>query len=152
MLSDVGSAVSSELIQGAERQAAGDGYVVLLADAEDLRAEGSTHRRLLLERRVDGLVMTESAANPWLLGELAERRMPFVLIDSRPGTGALSVSADDAAGVALAVDHLSGLGHRALGYVASAQTSDASARRLDAYNEALARRGLTSSGSCWTSR
>ncbi len=146
MLADVGEAVSSELIQGAERQAATDGYVVLLADADDLRANGSTHRRLLLERRVDGLVMTDGAANPWLMGELAERRMPFVLIDSRPGTGALSVSADDAAGVALAVDHLAGLGHRAIGYVASAQLSDASARRIEAYSESLTRHGMTSSG------
>jgi LacI family transcriptional regulator, galactose operon repressor len=146
VLSDVSAAANSDLIQGAERQAAKDGYVVLLADAEDLRANGSAHRRLLLERRVDGLVMAGGDADSWLVGELTERGMPFALIDWRPGTGALSVSADDAAGVALAVDHLAGLGHTALAYVASSQRSDASARRLEAYTGSLARHGLNSSG------
>lgn len=144
VLPDVSSAVSAELIQGAERQAATDGYVVLLADAEDLRANGSAHRRLLLERRVDGLVMAGCDADSWLVGELYERRLPFVLIDWQPGSGSLSVSANDAAGVALAVDHLAGLGHTALAYVASPQTSDASARRLAGYSDSLARHGLKS--------
>ena len=146
VLSDVSGAVGSDLIQGAERQAARDGYVVLFADADDLRANGSAHRRLLLERRVDGLVIAEGDADSWLVNELTERRMPFVLIDWRPGTGVLSVSADDAAGVALAVDHLAGLGHRALAYAAGTQTSDVSARRLTAYRRSIAEHGLNSSG------
>lgn len=146
VLSDVSGAGSVDLIQGAERQAAKDGYVVLLADANDLRSNGSAHRRLLLERRVDGLVMAAGDADSYLVDELTERQMPFVLIDWRPGTGALSVSADDAAGVALAVDHLVGLGHTALSYVAGAAKSDASTRRREAYSHSLARHNLTSSG------
>ncbi len=134
VLSDVSGAVGSDLIQGAERQAAKDGYVVLLADADDLRANGSAHRRLLLERRVDGLVMAGDDADPRLVAELTERGMPFVLIK------------DDVAGVALAVDHLAALGHTALAYVASMQRSDTSARQLDAYADALSRHGLRSSG------
>jgi LacI family transcriptional regulator len=134
VLSDVGGAVGSDLIHGAERQAAKDGYVVLLADAEDLRANGSAHRRLLLERRVDGLVIAAEDADAQLVAELTERRMPFVLIR------------DDAAGVALAVDHLVALGHTAVGYVAGAPNGDAAARRRAEYAEALARHGLRSSG------
>jgi LacI family transcriptional regulator, galactose operon repressor len=146
VLSDMAGAAASELIQGAERQAAKNGYVVLLADAADLRANGSAHRRLLLERRVDGLVMAGSEADGWLVAELAERGMPFVLIDQQPGTGALAVSADDAAGVELAVDHLANLGHSSLAYVAGGKGSDAASRQLAAYTRSLARRGLRSAG------
>jgi LacI family transcriptional regulator len=146
VLSDMAGAAVPELIKGAERQAAKDGYVVLLADAADLRANGSAHRRLLLERRVDGLVIAGTEADSWLVAELAERGMPFVLIDRQPGTGALAVSADDAAGVELAVDHLAGLGHTSLAYVASGPGSDAAARRLAAYTTSLARHGLRSAG------
>jgi DNA-binding LacI/PurR family transcriptional regulator len=146
VLSGMAGATVPDLIQGAERQAAKDGYVVLLADAADLRTNGSAHRRLLLERRVDGLVMVDSEADAWLLAELAERGMPFVVIDRQPGTGTLAVSADDAAGVELAVDHLAGLGHTSLAYVASGRGSDAASRRLAAYTTSLARHGLRSAG------
>ncbi len=134
VLSDVSGAVGSEMIQGAERQAAKDGYVVLLADGDDLQPDGSAHRRLVLERRVDGLVISADDADPRLVAELTDRGMPFILIK------------DDAAGVALAVEHLAALGHTALGYVASAPKGDAAARRRAAYTAALSRHGLRSSG------
>src|SRR5436305_2020361 len=49
VLPNVGSGVNLEIIQGAERRAAGAGYVVLIADADDFEATGDLHRRLLLE-------------------------------------------------------------------------------------------------------
>ena len=96
---------------GRERRAAHYGYVVLLADTGDFETNGDVHRRLLLERRVDGLVVASAAADDRLIKELNRHRVPYVLLNRRPGPGALSVSADDAAGMTLAVDHLVELGH-----------------------------------------
>ncbi len=138
--------LSADLIQGAERRAAGYGYVMLLADTADFQGDGSARRRLLLERRVDGLVVAGLGAAGDLVADLDANRVPYVLIDRRPGLGGLSVCADDAAAAALAVEHLVALGHRRLAYVSSHATSDASERRLGGYREALARLGLESGG------
>ncbi len=145
VLPNVANAVNADLIQGAERRAAHYGYVVLLADTGDFETNGDVHRRLLLERRVDGLVVASAAADDRLIKELNRHRVPYVLLNRRPGPGALSVSADDAAGMTLAVDHLVELGHVRLAHLAGPGSNDAAQRRLEGYRDAVARRGLAGS-------
>jgi LacI family transcriptional regulator len=104
--------VNAEIIRGAERRAAAAGYVILLADAEEFVQAGEAYQRLLLERRVDGLLIASASTSEELLGELAEHGLPFVLVNRRVPRLGPSVTVDDALGMRLAVEHLVGLGHR----------------------------------------
>src|SRR5947208_13417343 len=69
--------VNAEIIRGAERRAAGEGYVMLLADAEEFDQAGEAYQRLLLEGRVDGLLIASASMSEGVLKELASQGLPF---------------------------------------------------------------------------
>ncbi len=142
VLPNVANAVNADLIQGAERKAAACGYVVLLADADDFARSGDVHRRLLLERRVDGLIVASATTDDRFIDDLNRHGIPYVLLNRRSERGALCVSADDAAGMALAVDHLVSFGHRRIAHIAGPHNADTASRRLDGYRSAMERHGL----------
>jgi LacI family transcriptional regulator len=143
VLPNLVSAVNLEIIQGAERRAATAGYVVLIADADDFEATGDLHRRLLLEHRVDGLLLASTASEP-MVTELDRHGLPYVFVNRRPTAGrGTCVSNDDEGGMALAVRHLAALGHRRIGQIAGPDGVDTAARRLAGYRRAMSEAGLT---------
>jgi LacI family transcriptional regulator len=129
--------VNAEIIRGAERAAAEAGYVILLADAEEFVKSGEAYKRLLLEQRVDGLLIASAATSEPFLSELAEHRLPFVLVNRRSPKAGPSITGDDAAGMALAVDHLVELGHRQIALITGPPDVDTAKRRLSGYRSAM---------------
>jgi LacI family transcriptional regulator len=129
--------VNAEIIRGAERQAAAAGYVMLLADAEEFLQTGEAYRRLLRERRVDGLLIASASMSEGFLEELASQPLPFVLVNRRVPHVGPSVSVDDARGMRLAVEHLVALGHRRIGHIAGPADADTARRRLTGFREGL---------------
>lgn len=136
-------AANQELIVGAERRAAGSGYVVLLADAHDFSHGGDIHRRLVLERRVDGLLIAGSCSDR-VIEDLEQRNFPYVYLNRQDDRGAPWVAADDRRGAALAVGHLLALGHSRIALLDSAYQDDAAVRRVQGYADAFREAGLAS--------
>ena len=56
-----------------------DVTMTLRADADEFLQSGEAYRRLLLEQRVDGLLIASASTDETLLGELARSGLPFVL-------------------------------------------------------------------------
>jgi LacI family transcriptional regulator len=132
--------VNAEIIRGAERAAAAAGYVLVLVDAEEFLQAGDAFRRLLQERRVDGLLIASAPTTARLPAEL--RALPFVLVNRRvPRLGA-SVTVDDAAGMRLAVEHLIELGHTRIAHIAGPREADTARRRLAGFRAAMRAAGL----------
>jgi LacI family transcriptional regulator len=142
VLPNIVTHVNGELIRGAERHAAAAGYVVLVADGDEFAQSGDVYRRLLLERRVDGLVLASLRSGDGVLADLERHSLPYVLVNRRPEHDGVSVSADDEAGMALGVEHLAALGHRRIGHVAGPQDADTGRRRLAGWQAAVSRLGL----------
>jgi LacI family transcriptional regulator len=134
--------VNAEIIRGAERRAAAAGYVILLADAEEFLQAGDAYRMLLLEQRVDGLLIASGSTNEPVLEELARQRLPIVLVNRRVRRVGPSVTVDDAGGTELAVAHLVGLGHRAIAHLAGPADADTARRRLLGFRSAMRAAGL----------
>ncbi len=139
----------AEVISAAERAAAAAGYVTLIADTADFVGRGEAYRRLLFERRVDGLLIGSIQVGDEFVAELREEGLPFVVLNRRTRGGGASVSVDDARGVQLAVDHLVGLGHRRIAYLAGPITTTAGPvstepvrRRLAGYRAGMRAAGL----------
>jgi LacI family transcriptional regulator, galactose operon repressor len=139
VLPDVANSVNAPLVQGAERRAASHGYVVLLADMDDFARSGDVYRRLILERRVDGLIFSDVLRGHPLMEHLNRNRLPYVLLDCRSAPGAFCVSAEDADGVAIAVEHLVGAGHERIAFLGGPRNRDAAARGLRGYQAAVTR-------------
>ncbi|MGZ4480766.1 MAG: LacI family DNA-binding transcriptional regulator [Gaiellales bacterium] len=125
--------VNSEIIRGAERAASSAGYVLLIADAEEFLQAGTAYRRLLLERRVDGLLLASATTSEPFLLDLVRTDLPLVLVNRSAGSVAPSITVDDRLGMRMAVRHLLGLGHRSIGYVSGPGDADTAQRRLEGY-------------------
>jgi LacI family transcriptional regulator len=139
--------VNAEIIKGAERRAALAGYVTLLADADEFLQSGEAYRRLLLEQRVDGLLIASASTGETLLSELAESGLPFVLANRRVPHLGPSVTVDDAKGTEIAVRHLLELGHRRIAHITGPRDADTARRRATGFRSAMrfARLGVPAS-------
>ena len=141
MLSDFHNTFFADVLDGIEGRAGEDGYRALV-NTGHRTAEGEAEAiDALLELRTDGLILAAPVlpAGPILD---AARTVPIVLV-SRAIAGASidSVTSDDAAGAALAVDHLVGLGHRDIAHIDGGNGAGADGRR-EGYATAMQRHGL----------
>jgi LacI family transcriptional regulator len=130
--------VNAEILRGAERAAAAAGYVVLLADADEFVEAGEAYKRLVVERRVDGLLVASASVSDPFLANLAGRDQPVVLVNRRGPSSLSSVTVDDAEGVRLAVAHLMGLGHQRIAHMAGPSDVDTARRRLAGFVSGVA--------------
>jgi DNA-binding LacI/PurR family transcriptional regulator len=142
VLPDVAYAVNAEIIRGAERSAAAEGYVLLIADAAEFGPTGIAYERLVMQGRVDGLLVASGIVGESGLDALRELPLPVVHVNRRGGESGVSVSLDDERGVALAVDHLVELGHARFGHIAGPPEIDTARRRHAGFVERTRAHGL----------
>jgi LacI family transcriptional regulator len=91
----------------------------------------------------DGLILSPLRVPEELGAQLRASRLPIVIIGSLPpGVELDNVRADSVAGMALAVDHLAGLGRERVAFVNGPVDTVPGAARLDGYLKALTARGL----------
>jgi LacI family transcriptional regulator len=126
IVSDVTNPVHFGIIRGVEEAAAGAGYTMLLADAQESEANERTAVERLLPG-VDGVVLASSRISDRAIRAIAKQR-PLVVLN-RIVPGSRCVVADTEAGVRSALAHLHGLGHHAVAYVAGPEASWADGRR-----------------------
>jgi LacI family transcriptional regulator len=95
----------------------------------------------------DGVVLTPPhSENPQICQLLHSHGIPFVRIGSRdPGPG-FSVTMDDESAAREATEHLIGLGHRRIGFVAGSRAYSLSAWRVDGWKAAMDDAGLSAEG------
>lgn len=133
MISDVTNPYYSELIRGAQVAASQEEYTVLLADAR----ESDVVEREALERvlpTVEGIVIGSSRMSDSTLRYIGKQKPMIVL--NRDLAGIPSVVTDNPRGMRRAVEHLGGLGHEHLTYVAGPEASWADGMRWRAMREA----------------
>lgn len=134
--------VLARIGEAAEDRARDHGYIAVTLSTHDHHENQGRLVGLLLDRRVDGLILATAARNDPLVDQLAERQVPFVLLNRRSGHHP-SVSADDELGGYLATRHLMGLGHERIGMVAGPQQFSTGALRLKGYRRALKEAGVS---------
>lgn len=133
---------SIPVMQGAE-DALGPGSVsVLLCDSRDDRIREQHYLRILLERRVDGIIVTGRRQDPREpIG--AGLPVPVVYAMTQSASPAdLSLIPDDRQGGVLAVRHLLSTGRTRVGHVAGPTRFAASRMRAEGAAEVLADAGL----------
>src|SRR3712207_5069158 len=92
----------------------------------------------LRAKQVDGLIVATARLEQEWLEELYDEGMHIVLATRRSGSGRIpSVTADNASGTALAVEHLVSLGHTRIAHVGGPQTLSTGRQRYRGYVQAL---------------
>ena len=133
---------NAEVLMAVERAAATAGYVTLIADTANFVGRGEAYRRLLFERRVDGLLIASIFVTDEFVEQLADEKLPFVMLNRRLKGVSASVSVDDSLGTQIGVEHLAGLGHRRIAYIAGPLFSDPAKRRLAGFRAGMREAGL----------
>jgi len=134
---DLGNPMFQQVLRGAMAAAAESGYRVLVAETGENateEAEAALEARL----RCDALILASPRMPEEELTALLSRAAPLIVLN-RPVAGAPTLAVDYAHGVGALVDHLIGLGHRDLAYLAGPSTAASNRARLAGLAEATRR-------------
>jgi LacI family transcriptional regulator len=139
LLPSLRNPVLSSITRGTYARAWERNFVVIVAeDNEDQNAGDALYDRLVLEGRIDGLMIASARPGNPLFDRLEQSSFPHVFVNrGHPGSNRNIVMREEAAG-RLAADHLLGLGHRRLGHLAGPAELDTASRRADGFVAALA--------------
>lgn len=97
--------------------------------------------------RPDGVILTPPhSANPLIVRLLDERGISFARIGSRDEAPGFALTMDDERAAWLATDHLIGLGHRRIGFIAGGPDYELNAWRVDGWRTRLEEAGLNHAG------
>ena len=104
---DVGNPFFTDLARGAEDKASEAGYSIILGNSDEKAERESAYLDLFEEQRVRGVLISPFGDIEPRLRRLRDRGIRAVLVDrTSPDTSFSSVSVDDVAGGAMAVEHL----------------------------------------------
>lgn len=146
LLPDMHGAFFSEIVRGIDLAARAAGYHLLVSGSHSDAAETAALLQTL-HGRVDGLILMAPALGGAWLQKALPRRVPVVLLnDDGTDGGHDSLRIDNRSGARLAVEHLIGLGHRAIAFLGGPVGNADAAERLAGYREALVAGGLALNG------
>ncbi len=143
IISDITNPFFPELVKSFEDIAVQHGQEVLIANTnyDPARMEVCVSR--MLQRKVDGVAIMTSEMDERLVMEFESRRIPVVFLDT--GTVrdlASNIVVDYGAGVMAAVEHVTGLGHTEIAFIAGPGTLRSARIRREAFVEGMTRKGL----------
>ncbi|MFD4970006.1 LacI family DNA-binding transcriptional regulator [Streptomyces sp. NPDC058424] len=143
VISDVLNPYFTALARSVEEEARTLGYSVIIGNADERPGLQDHHVRTLLDRRIDGLLVSPTDGGSPLMLDAARAGTPMVFVDRWiEGVDVPVVRSDGRAAVRDLVAHLYGLGHRRLAIIAGPAATTTGRERVEAFREALAAHGL----------
>jgi LacI family transcriptional regulator len=136
---DIQNPLFPPIIRGLDDRLGEAGYTPLIANTDNDPVRERIDFEAMRARAVDGFVTATARLDHELLDEFAGLGIPLVLVNRRVDDGSLpSATADDRAGVRLAVEHLVGLGHTRIAHLAGPQDVSTGRQRREGFEEAMA--------------
>lgn len=143
IVTDIENPFFPELVRAADLAARGLGYSILLGSAAYDEHRAMHYLSLMVDRRVDGLIVASSQVSDESLRWLLSSPVPAVVVNAdSDGLPVDVITSDNAAGARLAVEHLVGLGHRRIAYVRGPASYTADAPRAKGFRAACRAAGL----------
>ena len=143
IISDITNPFFPELVKSFEDIAVQHGQEVLIANTnyDPHRMEVCVSR--MLQRKVDGVAIMTSEMAEHLIDEFNIRRIPLAFLDTAtPQKGISNILVDYAAGIDAAVEHLTGLGHKAISFISGPMSLTSARIRRRAFINSLKRNGI----------
>jgi LacI family transcriptional regulator len=122
------------------------GYTALIVSTDSDAVRERRNFDALRARQVDGFIFATARRKDQLVEQASAAGVPLVLMNRTVADRRLAVDAvitDDQLGIALAVDHLVGLGHTAIAHVAGPTQTTPGHGRREGFGAALRRHRLT---------
>ena len=143
IIKDVSNPFNAELTSGAESQLTEHDYSLLLCTTDDDLDKQTRMIKTMLERDVDGLILSPAAGTTTESLRELMGYCPLVLLNPYyADLAADNVGMDDENGSVLAVEHLIRLGHRRIAFVGGFEATTTRQRRLRSYRDTLQRHNI----------
>lgn len=137
VVQDISSPFFDEALRGVDESLKGTGYTSVIVSGHWDADEEEDRIRLLLARKVDGIILLSGRISDEAVLRFAQRRP--IVSTGRQLCSAQSVSfkIDNERGAFLAVNHLIEIGHRRIAFVTGPENNADAAERLQGYRRAL---------------
>jgi LacI family transcriptional regulator len=134
-----------QLVQAAEERLQREGLTLLLCSAADDAEVEAARVRLLVDRRVDGLLISATSRTASVAAiRDAAAQLPVVQFDQfAPDAGTPFVGVDDAAGIESAIGALVAAGRSQIGYIGGSDSNWSGWRRLEGFRSWAERADVT---------
>jgi LacI family transcriptional regulator len=143
---DIQNPLFPPIIRGLDDRLGEAGYTPLIANTDNDPARERVDFEAMRARAVDGFITATARLDHELLDEFADLGMPLVLVNRRVEDGSLpSATADDSAGVRMAVEHLVALGHTRIAHLGGPQDVSTGRQRCEGFLAAMEAAGLDGS-------
>ena len=143
IISDITNPFFPELVKSFEDQAMQRGKDVIIGntDYNPKRMAGCIRR--MVERKVEGVAVMTSEADPGMMVELTRRNIPTVFMDTgKPGPHIANIRIDYAQGIHEALQHLFSLNHQRIGFITGPMNLESARIRNEAFVSGIKSRGL----------
>jgi LacI family transcriptional regulator len=139
LLTDVTNPFWTTVARGVEDKAAENNFSVILCNTDEDPAKEQRYLRVMLEKRVDGMIVAPTSYDGSSLRRLTQQSIPYVVIDRRLDRLETDiVLTDNVAAARGLVAHLVALGHRRIGIITGNPGISTGEERLLGYTQALA--------------
>lgn len=143
LIPDLTNPLFPPIVRGIDDRLTIDGYTPLLVNTGSDPERERSSIEAMLARQVDGFIAATAQLDVEPLAVATERGLPVVLVNRTFEDGSMSAcTVDDRRGSELAVEHMVGLGHERIGYVAGPQNVSTGHRRYLGFTQATAAAGL----------
>lgn len=138
VLSDITNPFYAEIAKGIEDQATVHGYTTVLCSTNNLPERQHEYIQILLERRVDGLILGSARLREPEVEALAQGGFPVVLVNRRLRSPQVdSVVVDNYGGALRLVEYLIRLGHSRIAHIRGPLQFSTGYDRFRGYRDAL---------------
>jgi DNA-binding LacI/PurR family transcriptional regulator len=147
IISDITNPFFPDLVKSFEDQAVQHGLEVIIGNTDyDTKRMAGCIRRMV-ERKVDGVAIMTSEADPDLVAELTRRNIPTVFLDTgKTGPRCANIVIDYAQGIQEALQHLLSLNHRRIGFITGPLNLESARIRHAAFLKGIAGHGAGDPG------
>ena len=134
-----------EIIRGVEEVAHAAGVATVVSAVPPGRGDAHSGCRTCVPATIDGVILVTTDPQTQVGDELRRMQLPVVVVDlvGLPMVDAPTIGATNWAGGLSATEHLLGLGHRRIGFIAGPRRLLCGRARLDGYRAALEAAGLS---------
>ncbi len=144
VVTDIRNPFVPEMVQAADEAARARGYSILLGSAAYDEGRAMDALNLMVDSRVDGLLVATSQLSDASWAWLAASPVPVVVVNAEPRDVPLTVvTSDNVGGARLATEHLLGLGHRRVAWIRGLASFTADEPRVAGFRLAYAAAGLS---------
>lgn len=138
LVSDIANPFYPQLAKSVEREAAHQGYKVIIANTDDSVEQTMQHLSRLLGHGIDGIVHASVGADEQVVLDSLEGKAPVVFTNRRPRSElAHYVVTNNELGARQLTEHMLSLGHRRLGFIGGPQFAANARERLKGFLDAM---------------